>query len=207
MIKIDHLKLFQTEHLSVSSAGYLTPTCKVNPTTQTAKCPEPHTRAGASLRECCHTCNVTAMQHCCELCGAPIPAVAMQAEVATYRTRARRGGWSHRGVICLDCVDDTRYRVVSADGLREAVYPFPGERADPVECQVCGQLVILRRSTRRKVRVCSDACRARSYATSVERPVTHCEGCGAPMQGRSDRRYCSPACRQRAYRGRVSAES
>lgn len=156
--------------------------------------------------ECPFRCNVTAMEHTCALCLNPISGVALQAVVGTFRTRARRGGWWHRDAICPACVDDHRYFVVSADGLREATYPHPDERAEPDTCQACGLQVILRTSKRRKVIVCSDRCRAATYRKSVDVAVTQqCEGCGDEMTGRSDRRYCSPACRQRAYRRRVSA--
>jgi hypothetical protein len=162
-------------------------------------------------RICNGTCNVTAMDtRSCALCRTPIPddVPAVQTRVLRWRTRARRGRHSAiRAVICDTCAVPGA-RPVSPDGLRDADVPYPNQLASPVPCAVCALPVVLRADKRRKVTVCSDACRARFYADtrSVTRPVTHCDGCGAEMHGRADRRYCSPACRQRAYRARVSAE-
>ncbi len=39
-------------------------------------------------------------------------------------------------------------------------------------------------------------------AHELNGPGAECDQCGAPVLGRTDRRYCSPACRQRAYRRR-----
>lgn len=162
----------------------------------------------APPRKCNGRCNVTAMPaRTCALCLEPIPdeEQAVQARVSYYRTRRRwvRPAWSGRAVICLHCATLGQYQP-SADGLRDARYPEPAERAEPVPCVNCGLPVILRVDKRRKVAACSDSCRAQFYASNkpVTKAVTPCEGCGAEMTGRTDRRYCSPACRQRAYRQR-----
>ena len=125
----------------------------------------------------------------------------ISAEVAHWRTARRNGRPSLcRELVCPEHTAGTY--ALSADG-RHDVY-LPGNLDAATACVVCGVRVRLRPDKRRRVVVCSDTCRSRFYAARrpVTVSVTHCEGCGAEMTGRSDRRYCSPACRQRAYRHR-----
>ena len=123
--------------------------------------------------------------------------------VRTFVSHRRgRTRWRSDESVCLACSGPNWAR--SSDGKREA-QPVPiEERTDARPCETCGRLVILRRDSRRTMHVCSGTCRARQYGKRVtaEPKVLRCEGCGADMTGRADRRYCSPACRQRAHRQR-----
>lgn len=145
----------------------------------------------------------------CPLCDQPDDGpVSYRVELWTYRRRGWRGAcWSSRTAICATCwgTDDGNYRRrESADGKRSAHDRSIPSGREIVTCEVCTRSVSVPIDKRRKVDVCSDACRSRLYAArSVTEAVTHpCEGCGTAITGRVDRRYCSSACRQRAYRQR-----
>jgi len=78
--------------------------------------------------------------------------------------------------------------------------------AAPLECEVCGRMVVLSLSydgaRRRASRRCSSTCDSK-FRRDRKRREFPCSGCGHTFQQRrKDQRYCSSTCKQKAYRER-----
>lgn len=155
---------------------------------------------------CSATCNVTGVgTHECPVCGSAIAEGVPMARQLTWVKRAR--SWASTwGLVCVACVASGRSVLSSDDGQLEVLTDLRALRADPEPCACCRRPVLAVPDKRRRVMTCSSRCRSRYYSQQrVTDAGTHlCEGCGAQIGGRSDRKFCSAACRQRAYRGRIT---
>ena len=141
----------------------------------------------------------------CAVCEQPIDGPVVAVDVHHRRNRHERG-WTAREAVCLECVAKPADRTALAYVTGMAHVESWWREETPAPCAGCGRPTIVRPDGRRKVVACSSACRTASYReTSLEAVTRECDGCGAVVAGRSDRRYCSPACRQRAHRRRSAA--
>lgn len=150
----------------------------------------------------------------CPVCLGPITEDNRGVKVTVRRRRSPKHAWlegwkigTSTAVACQSCAstagagEDGRQNLVSVR-LQEFVEDF-----EPKVCEQCGLPILLKPDKRRKRDTCSEYCRLKlaKAGRSVPTSVTHCEVCGAEVEGRAGRKTCSSACRQKAYRDRARA--
>lgn len=146
----------------------------------------------------------------CESCGRQVtddlPILSVR---FPERRRSTRHAWrrTRYGIFCRDCATAEPQQIPDAALARPATREFLTGAESLEHCESCGAALLLVKVARRKHVYCSPACRAQIYrdAAQVEQVERPCEQCGAPMTGRSDRRFCSSRCRVAAHREAADA--